>query len=127
MSPLAQADGHDAPRLIGKAVLGEAAPVKVIVVGFEDAVRQPVVAHELPDVFDRVELGAFGRQRHEGDIGRDDQPRREMPACLAEYQHGVSAGCDAGGYLGMVKRQPFGVAAGQDQASTFALGRTEGP
>lgn len=27
-----------------------------IVIGFEDAVRQPVFAHEEPEVFDRVEL-----------------------------------------------------------------------
>ena len=29
-------------------------------VGFEDVVREPVVAQELPDVFDRIELGHFG-------------------------------------------------------------------
>ena len=29
---------------------------------FEDVVREPVVAQELPDVFDRIELGAFWRQ-----------------------------------------------------------------
>ena len=46
--------------------------IEDVVVGFEGAVRQPVVAHELPDVLDRVELGAFGRQRHEGDIGGHD-------------------------------------------------------
>ena len=63
MGPLAQSDRHDAPRLIHQAVPGEAAMVEDVVVGFENAVRQPVVAHELPDVFDRVELGAFRRQR----------------------------------------------------------------
>ena len=73
MCPLAQSDGHDAPWLIGETVPGEAAMIEDIVVGFEDAVRQPVVAHELPDVFDRVELRAFGRQRHEGDITGNDQ------------------------------------------------------
>ena len=66
MSPLAQSDGHDAPRLIREAVPCEAAMVEDIVVGFEDAVRQPIVAHELPDVLDRIELGAFGRQRQQG-------------------------------------------------------------
>ena len=99
MCPLAQSAGHDAPRLIDEAVPCAAVMVEDIVVGFEDAVRQPVVAHELPDVFDRVELGAFRRQRQQGDIGRDDQARREMPAGLIEYQHGMSTGRHGGRYL----------------------------
>jgi hypothetical protein len=28
--------------------------VEDVVVGFEDAVREPIVAHELPDVLDRI-------------------------------------------------------------------------
>lgn len=36
--------------------------IEDVFVGFVDAVRQPVVTHELPDVFDRVELGAFRQQ-----------------------------------------------------------------
>jgi hypothetical protein len=31
-----------------------------IVVGFEDAVREPVVAHVLPDVFNGIEFREFG-------------------------------------------------------------------
>ena len=73
MRPRPQSDRHDAPWLIGEAVPGEAAMIEDIVVGFEDAVRQPVVAHELPDVLDRVELGAFGREWKQGDIGWNDQ------------------------------------------------------
>jgi len=38
--------------------------VDEIVVGFEDAVGEPVVAHELPDVLDRVELWALRRQQN---------------------------------------------------------------
>ena len=33
-----------------------------IVVGFEDAVREPVVAHVLPDVFDGIEFRRIGRK-----------------------------------------------------------------
>jgi hypothetical protein len=33
---------------------GLAAMVDEIVVGLEDAVREPVVAHELPDVFNQI-------------------------------------------------------------------------
>ena len=59
MCPAAQADGHDAPGLIDKTVPGEAALAEDVGVGFEDAVRQPVVAHELPDILDRIEFGHF--------------------------------------------------------------------
>src|SRR5438309_5438187 len=70
VGPLAQSDGHDAPRLIDELVPCRTTMVDEIVVGFEDAVGEPVVAHELPDVLDRVELWAFRRQQNDGDIGR---------------------------------------------------------
>jgi hypothetical protein len=60
---LAQSDGHDAPGLIDQVVPSLAAMIDEIVVGFEDAAGKPVVAHELPDILDRIELGAFWRQR----------------------------------------------------------------
>lgn len=44
-----------------------------VFVGFEDTVRQPVIAHEQPDILDRVEFGTPRRQRHQGDVGRHDQ------------------------------------------------------
>ena len=44
---MAHADGHDAPRLIDEPVPSMAAVVDDVVVGFEDAVRQAVIAHEL--------------------------------------------------------------------------------
>src|SRR5258705_5034642 len=52
--------------------------VDEIVVGFEDAVGEPVVAHELPDVLDRVELWALRRQHNDGDVGR---LRRRVDKC----------------------------------------------
>jgi hypothetical protein len=55
-------------------------------------VGEPVVAHELPDVFDRVEFGRFGRQRHQGDVVGDGELGREMPAGLVEQQDGMGAG-----------------------------------
>ena len=44
-----------------------------IVVRVEDAVGEPVLPHELPDVLDGVEFGAFGRQRDKGDVRRHDE------------------------------------------------------
>jgi hypothetical protein len=69
MSPLAQSDGHYFPRAVDEGIPSVAAVIDDIVVGFEDSVREPVVAHVLPDIFDRVEFRAFRRQRDNGDIG----------------------------------------------------------
>ena len=60
MCPVTQADGHDAPRLIDEGVPGMAAVVEQVIIGYEDPVGEPVVAHELPEVFDRVQFGALG-------------------------------------------------------------------
>src|SRR6266853_555147 len=49
--PIAVSDGHDFPGLIDEGVPGVAAVIDDVVEGFEDAVRQPVLAHELPDIF----------------------------------------------------------------------------
>ena len=72
--PLAWADGHDPTRLVGKAVPGVATMISDGVVGGEHSIREPVVAQELPDVFDRVQLWLLGRQLGDGDVGGHDQP-----------------------------------------------------
>ena len=69
MRPITQADGHDRPGLIDELIPGVAALIDDVVVGPEDSVGKPVVADELPDVFDGVELGRFRWQWHEGDVG----------------------------------------------------------
>ena len=71
MGPFAEPDGHDGPGLIDQLVPCVAAMVDDIVVGLEDPVRQPVVAHELPDVFDRIEFRAFRWQGQQGDVVGD--------------------------------------------------------
>ena len=73
MRPLAQTDGHDLPGAVDKGIPGVTAVIDDIVVGFEDAVREPVVAHILPNIFDRIELRAFRRQRDNGDVGGNEQ------------------------------------------------------
>jgi hypothetical protein len=81
-----------------------------IVVGFEDAVGEPVVAHELPDVLDRVELWALRRQQNDGDIGRHEEARGQVPAGLIDQEEGVGSGRDSDcvrwsrGALGRVPR-----------------------
>src|SRR3954470_20121059 len=80
MSPVTEPERHDAPGLIGEPVPGETAVVEDVAVRGEDPVRQPVLAHELPDVLNRIELWRPRRERYKGDVGRHDQPGRDMPA-----------------------------------------------
>ena len=109
---MAQADGHDPP-------------VDEIVVGFEDAIGEPVVAHELPDVFHGVELGGFRRQGDDGDVGRHDEARRHVPASLIDQEDGVGTGRDGLGNLREVQVHCLGVAGRQDQGRPLALLRAD--
>jgi hypothetical protein len=99
--------------------------VDEIVVGFEDAVREPVVAHELPDIFHRVELGGFRRQRDNGDVVRHDQADRHVPASLIDQEYGVGAGRNILGDLREVQVHRLGVAGRQDQRRALALPRAD--
>jgi hypothetical protein len=100
--------------------------VEDIVVGSKNAVGEPVVAHELPDVFDRVEFGRFGWQRHQGDVVRDVELVREVPAGLVEQQHGVGSGGDGLGDFFQMQRHGGGIAARQNEAGCGSLSRTDG-
>ena len=121
MRPLAQSDGHDPPGLIGELVPSITAMVDEIVVGFEDAIGEPVVAHELPDVLDWVELGGFRRQGDDGDVGGHGEARRHVPTGLIDQEHGVCAGRDGLGYLGEMQVHRLGIAGRQDQGRALAL------
>lgn len=59
MGPITQAYGHDASGLSNEPVPVMAAVVGDIVVVAEHPIGQPVVAHELPDVFYDVQLGTY--------------------------------------------------------------------
>ncbi len=66
MSPFPSAYGHDFPRLIDELVPGFAGEIDDIVIGLEDPIGAPVVAHELPDVLDdpiHLVLMAVGASR----------------------------------------------------------------
>jgi len=125
MRPLAQSDGHDAPWLIDELVPCFAAMVDEIVIGFEDTVGEPVVAHVLPDVLNRVELGAFRRQGDNGYVGRHDEARRHVPASLIDQEDGVGTGRDHLGDLGEMQVHRLGIAGRQDQGRAFALLRAD--
>ena len=94
-----------------------------LVVGFEDTVGEPVLADELPDVFDRIEFRRAGRQGQDGDVVRHGQLVGGVPSRLIEHEDGVGArphlGCD----LVQVPLHGEGVAARQDEGGAdTALG-----
>ena len=88
-----------------------------VIVGFEDPVREPVVAHKLPDVFLRVQFGTLSGQRDERDVGGGSPfnlPERCHPAWIDE-DRGVCAWRDLRGDLGQVKVHRLGVATRHDE------------
>ncbi len=100
MSPIAKSDGHDAPGLVGELVPGMAAMVDDVVVAGEDAVGEPVIADELPDILLRVQLRRARRQRQQRDVGRNVEPARAsagspthriLPAAIAQGREASSA------------------------------------
>jgi hypothetical protein len=97
-----------------------------VVVGSEDAIGEPVFAHELPDIFDRIEFGRFRRQRHQRDVFRDVELIGEMPTGLIEQQDGMGAWCHGSGDLIKMQRHGGDVAAGQDQTGRGSPRRTDG-
>ena len=125
MRPIAHTDRHDAPRLIGQFVPSLAAMFENGVVGFEHPVRQPVVAHELPDVFNRVQFRTFGRQRHDGDVWWHHEVMRQMPSRLVDEQHGMGAGRDSGRDLCQMQAHRLRVAVRQHEGRTFAFAWTD--
>ncbi len=65
--------------------------IEDVLVGGEDSVREPVVAHKLPDVLHRVQLRGLGRERQERDVRRHFELGRDVPAGLIKENDGVSA------------------------------------
>lgn len=121
MRPVSQTDRHDTPGLVDQLVPGVAAMIDDVLVTVEDAIGEPVVADELPDVLDRVEFGALGRQWHECDVGWHSEFRREMPSGLVDQDNGMCARRDRGGNLGKVKVHRVGIAFWQHQPGTLAV------
>lgn len=126
MSPFSETDGHDGPRLSDEAVPGGAAVIEDVLVGMEDAVGEPVVPHELPDVFDRVQFWRPRRQRQQRDVVGDAKVTGAVPTGLVEDDDGVGIGCDIAGDFFEVQRHRFGRAPGQDEGGAFSFPRTDG-
>ena len=123
MRPVTHSNGHDNPRLLYELVPSITAVVDEVVIAGKDAIGEPVIPHELPDVFLRIQLGTFGWQRDDADVVGNNQPRREVPPGLIEQQHRMAAGRDLRGDRGEMKVHRFCIAPRQDEAGGFALFR----
>lgn len=60
-----------------------------IVIGFEDTVRQPVLAHDVPEVPNRVQLRRLRRQWQDRDVAGDDEIVGPVPSSLIHHEDGV--------------------------------------
>ena len=125
MRPIAEGYGHDLPGLIDELAPRFAAMFEDIFAGFENVVGEPVVAHEPPDVFHRVELGRFRRRGEDGDVWWNDELRGHMPAGLISQQHRMGSRRNGFGDLGQMQVHRFGVAGRQNQSRAFALLRAD--
>ena len=94
MCPFAHTDGDDFPGLIDELVPGLATVRDDVVVVGEDAVGEPVVAQELPDVLHRVQFGRTRRQEEQRDVGGHDELGRHVPASAVNDQNGMGARID---------------------------------
>lgn len=97
------------------------------VVRGDDAVGEPIVAHELSDVLDRIELGAVGRQRDDADVGGHLELAGHVPTGPIHQHDSMRAGCHRKRDLGQVQRHRFGIAEGQNRSGIHVLLGTNGP
>ena len=80
----------------------------------------------LPDVFLWVQLRAFGRQRHDGDVAGHAQVRCGVPSGLIEQQRDMAAGRDLCRDRCEMQVHRLGVAPRQNEADRLALRRADG-
>jgi hypothetical protein len=125
LCPIEHSDGHDPPRLSDKLVPSIAAVVDDLIIGVEDPVRKPVIAHELPDVFLRIQLRALCRQRDQRDVRGNIRSARQTPSGLIEKKDGVCARGGLRGDLGEMQVHRLGDTTRQDERGAFVLLRTD--
>jgi len=126
MGPVSEADGHDLPGSVDELVPGPAAMVENILVGFEHAVGEPVLAHIVPDILHGVQFRRFGRQRDDRDIAGHHKVFGEVPSGLVDDQDGMgTAGDLERDFLQVLAHRP-GIAHRQHKTCALALVGADG-
>ena len=97
----------------------------VFVVG-EDPVGEPIVAHILPNVLNRIELGRLGRKGYERHVFGHLQLRGHVPPSLIDEQNGVGAGFHSQRDLLEMQLHGLGVAKWKNQTGRLAERGTDG-
>ncbi len=93
----------------------------------EDSVGEVVLAEELPDVFDRVQLRRVGRQRQQADVLRHlEFAAGLMPAGAVQRKDGVRARGHLGADLGQMQVHRLGVDERQHEGGADPPGGTDG-
>jgi hypothetical protein len=123
MGPFSVPNRHDDPGLVDKLVPGLGGDRQNFVVGFEDPIGKLILAHELPNVLDRVQFGRSWRHGHQGDVGRDRQLVRGVPTGLVEDEDGVGPGRHLEGDLVEMPLYGLGFAARQHKGGCLLLHR----
>jgi len=111
---------------VGEECPGLAGFVDDIVVAFEDCDCEFVAAQIFPDIFDRVEFGCVGRQRHECDVVRDGEVFGDVITCAVEHEGGMGARGDLPADLGQMQRHDLGVGGWDDEGRRGAALWTDG-
>jgi hypothetical protein len=95
--------------------------VENVLARLEDPLREPVFAHELPDVFLRVQFGTFRRLPDQRDVWRDGEAAGEVPTGLVDDERGVGAERNLGDDFNQTEVHRLAVAARHEE------GRACGP
>ena len=125
MCPFAHPNGFDARGLADQLVPSVTAMIDNIFVGFEDAVGKPVTPQELPDIFDRIELWTFGRQRDDADIFGYDERVGHMPPGLIHDHYSMGAKGHGSSDFDKMQVHRVGIAERQDKRCALAQGRAD--
>lgn len=95
------------------------------VVVIENTIGEPVLAHVLPDVFDRVQLRRSRRQEDWRDVLRHHEIGGGVPSGAIHDEHGVCALFDMAADLVDMELHGLGVGKGQSHSRSDAARRAD--
>lgn len=126
MCPLAHSNGRDRVGLGDEFSPSLAGCVDDVVVGIEDTVREPVLAHELPDVLDGIQLRRARGQEDRRDVSRHLQLVGRVPSGPVEQEHRVGSALHMAADLVEMLLHGPGVGIGEHQGGSGTPCRADG-